>query len=388
MKDNIISRTLGSVAKYINGRAFKPSEWEDIGLPIIRIQNLTDQDAPCNFSQLEFEEKFKVRKGDLLFAWSASLGAHIWRGNDAWLNQHIFKVEPHSETNKMYLFYFLKKIVADLYSKTHGSGMVHITKEPFMATLIPLPPLSEQERIVARIEELFSELDKGVEALQTIKAQLKVYRQAVLKEAFEGIDAKLTTLNEVIIAKPRNGYSPKPVNFPTNYKNLTLTATTGGKFIEGCCKYVELDIQNDSYLWVKHDDILIQRANTIDYVGTAAIYRGVDNVYVYPDLMMKVHTREGFDPLFILYQLQSGKTRSYFKANATGTSGSMPKINQATVMETPIVVVTYEKQLQIANLIESRLSVCDKIEQTVDESLTKAESLRQSILKKAFEGKL
>lgn len=290
--------------------------------------------------------------------------------------------------NQKYLLFFFRSIEKVLSDSGTGTTFKAITQEQIRNIKIPLPSLPEQERIVVRIEELFSELDKGVEALQTIKAQLKVYRQAVLKEAFEGLESKKATLAEVITDKPRNGYSPKPVGFPTKYKNLTLTATTGGKFIEGCCKYVELDIQDDSYLWVKHDDILIQRANTIDYVGTAAIYRGVDNVYVYPDLMMKVHTREGFDPLFILYQLQSGKTRSYFKANATGTSGSMPKINQATVMETPIVVVTYEKQLQIANLIESRLSVCDKIEQAVDESLAKAESLRQSILKKAFEGRL
>ena len=84
-------KTLGTVARYVNGRAFKPSEWEKTGLPIIRIQNLTDNKASFNFSSKVHEDKYRVKNGDLLFAWSASLGAHIWRGSDAWLNQHIFR---------------------------------------------------------------------------------------------------------------------------------------------------------------------------------------------------------------------------------------------------------------------------------------------------------
>ena len=177
-------KTLGTVATYINGRAFKPSEWEQQGLPIIRIQNLTDSNAKYNYSSVEHDERFRVQYGDLLFAWSASLGAHIWKGKDAWLNQHIFKVIPNENMDKKYLFYYLCRVVNDLYANTHGSGMVHITKAPFMATPIPFPSIAEQQRIVTRIEELFSELDSAVETLQKTRQQLEVYRQAVLKEAF------------------------------------------------------------------------------------------------------------------------------------------------------------------------------------------------------------
>ena len=141
-------KTLGTVATYINGRAFKPNEWELSGKPIIRIQNLTSNIAPFNYTSLDIEEKYHVYHGDLLFAWSASLGAHIWKGPDAWLNQHIFRVIPNDGIMKEYLYYFLTNVVADLYAKTHGSGMVHITKAPFMNTPIPVPPLDEQARIV------------------------------------------------------------------------------------------------------------------------------------------------------------------------------------------------------------------------------------------------
>jgi len=154
--------------------------------PIIRIQNLNKDDAKYNFSPENHEEKYLVRNSDLLFAWSASLGAYIWQGGDAWLNQHIFIVHPKSCTTKLFVFYLLEKITAELYAKAHGSGMVHVTKGKFESTEIFLPPLNEQNRIVAKIEELFSELDKGIENLKTARTQLKVYRQALLKHAFEG----------------------------------------------------------------------------------------------------------------------------------------------------------------------------------------------------------
>ena len=178
--------TLGDVAEYINGRAFKPSEWDRSGVPIIRIQNLNNSKAAFNFSNGEFEARYRVKKGDLLFAWSATLGAYIWRGDDAWLNQHIFKVIPNEGVDKYYLYYFLCKVVDELYAKSHGSGMVHITKRKFEATKLALPPIAQQQTIVSKIEQLFSELDKAIEYLKTAQQQLKTYRQSVLKWAFEG----------------------------------------------------------------------------------------------------------------------------------------------------------------------------------------------------------
>jgi type I restriction enzyme S subunit len=156
------------------------------GKPIIRIQNLNDRDAKFNYSDVQHEDKYLVSNSDLLFAWSASLGAYIWNGQDAWLNQHIFKVHPSICVDKKFLYYLLTNVTAGLYAKAHGSGMVHVTKGKFEATEVFLPPLSEQHRIVAKIETLFSELDKGIESFKTAREQLKIYRQSLLKHAFSG----------------------------------------------------------------------------------------------------------------------------------------------------------------------------------------------------------
>lgn len=151
---------VGDAAEYINGRAFKPEEWETKGLPIIRIQNLNDKNAPYNRSTTEYESKYLIHNGNLLFAWAASLGTYIWEGNDAWLNQHIFKVNPFPFIDKEYLYYAFQSMITEFYRNSHGSGMVHITKKQFEEVILLLPPLSEQYRIVNGLKILFTKLDK------------------------------------------------------------------------------------------------------------------------------------------------------------------------------------------------------------------------------------
>ena len=151
---------LGEIAEYINGLAFKPDEWEECGIPIIRIQNLTDETRPFNYTSKIFDEKFKIRNGDLLFSWSATLDSFIWKGEEAWLNQHIFKVNSYLPDYRGYLYYALKVIVAKLSDITHGLTMKHLTRGVFENYPIPLPPLAEQKRIVEKIEQLFGEINK------------------------------------------------------------------------------------------------------------------------------------------------------------------------------------------------------------------------------------
>ena len=154
------------IADYVNGRAFKPEEWETNGLPIVRIQNLNDETAPYNKSSKSYEEKYLINKGDLLFAWAASLGTYVWEKGDAWLNQHIFKVIPLVFMDKLYLYYSLESLIKDFYKESHGSGMVHITKKKFEDIECFVPPFAEQQRIVAKIEELLSILDSIQKSLE------------------------------------------------------------------------------------------------------------------------------------------------------------------------------------------------------------------------------
>ena len=386
---NIKMSTLGNVATYINGRAFKPSEWETEGLPIIRIQNLTNPSAPYNFSSKLLEEKYRVKQGDLLFAWSASLGAHIWTGHDAWLNQHIFRVIPSEQVKKKYLYYFLLQVVAELYAKTHGSGMVHITKAPFMNTPIPVPALNEQERIVSKIEELFSRLDASVAELQTAKEKLKVYRQAVLKEAFDSVQAnsKRVTIKSVcetikvgIVIKPTQYYVEQGGVFAFRNANVRRN------YIEDkdWAMISEEGHQKNLKSQVHIGDVLIARSGV--NLGMAATVPQKYDGYNAIDVVIAVPKKE-----FILSQYLAQYTNSPYgleivRKNQHGAAQG--HLNVKEYGNLPIFLPNIPEQYSLLKKIESRLSVCDNIEQTIDTSLQQAEALRQSILKQAFEGEM
>lgn len=180
---------LEETGEYINGFAFKPNHRESTGLPIIRIQNLTDETKPLNRTNIAVPSAYEVFRGDMLVSWSATLDVFIWRREKALVNQHIFKVNPEeSVIKKSLLFYWLKIAIADLQETEHlhGSTMKHINRGPFLAHEVPLPPSAEQTRIVEKLEELLSDLDAGVSELKAAQKKLGQYRQSLLKAAVEG----------------------------------------------------------------------------------------------------------------------------------------------------------------------------------------------------------
>lgn len=397
-----ILATLGDLALYINGRGFKKSEWKTEGIPIIRIQNLNKENADFNYADDDFEEKYRVKNGDLLVAWSASLGAYIWNRGDAWLNQHIFRVDPYKVVDNNFLYYTILESISELYQKSHGMGMVHVTKGVFESHEVLLPPLNEQKRIAKKVDELLATVESTKSRLNNTQIIMKRFRKSILIAASTGNltsewreengvndEWRNTTLDQVILKKPKNGYSPKGVSYETPVKNLTLTATTSGKFIDGYYKYVDIDIENDSHLWLNPGDILIQRGNSIDYVGISAIYNGEKKKYIYPDLMMKILSdHKHIDNSFLHYVLLSDSTRQYFKDNATGTSGNMPKINQQVVMNTPLKLPSLAEQKEIVSQLESLFSLADLVEEKIEAAKKCVDKLTESILAKALKGEL
>ena len=179
-----------------NGKAFKPSDWSSTGLPIVRIQNLNNEISQYNYYDKPVEEDYRLYGGELLFAWSGtpgtSFGAHIWQNTDAVLNQHIFKL-VFNENNlyKKYFMYVLNQRVLTLIGLAHGSaGLQHVTKGVFENTLIPIPPLEEQKRIVSKIEELLPLIDKYGAAetkLSTLNTTFpEALKKSILQEAVQG----------------------------------------------------------------------------------------------------------------------------------------------------------------------------------------------------------
>ena len=172
---------LDGVCSLVNGRAFKPEEWETEGLPIIRIQNLNDPTKPFNYTRQNLPEKVRVRTGDILFSWSGtpgtSFGCFRWSGPEGWLNQHIFNVRLNGELDGEFFICQLNLKLGELIGKVHGGvGLQHVTKGMVDETTLLIPPISLQRefaRRVAAVERLkaahrasLAEMDSLFAALQ------------------------------------------------------------------------------------------------------------------------------------------------------------------------------------------------------------------------------
>jgi type I restriction enzyme S subunit len=146
---------LREVAEFINGYAFAPEHWDQDGLQIIRIQNLTDPAKPFNRTTTHVPDKYRVTPGDLLVSWSASLGVFEWRGPEVGLvNQHIFRVKPNNEVvDHKYLRYALVTALDEMARHLHGATMKHVNRDEFLSTLVFLPTLAEQRRIATILDQ-------------------------------------------------------------------------------------------------------------------------------------------------------------------------------------------------------------------------------------------
>ena len=385
-------KTLGTVARYVNGRAFKPSEWEKTGLPIIRIQNLTDNKASFNFSSKVHEDKYRVKNGDLLFAWSASLGAHIWRGSDAWLNQHIFRIEPNDEIEKLYLYYFLCCVVSDLYSKTHGSGMVHITKGPFMATPIPVPTRESQKRISAfegrytlSWRKMHSDISPRSD-FNSIRINAPDFKDTSGDENSMKLNIPVSWLKIRFgeVFEVEVGATPSR-RIPA-YWNGSISWVSSGEVHFNTINFTRECITEEG---LKHASTNLHPIGTVMLAmigegktrGQAAILNtpSAHNQNTAAILVSKTPCH----PKYVYYFLQM----NYENTRRVGSGNNQKALNKERVRALLFPFSSFEEQKIIVEEIESRLSICEQVQKMIDQSLQKAEVLRQSILKQAFERK-
>ena len=165
---------LGDVATYINGYAFKPEERGNVGLPIIRIQDLTGNAYDLGYYDGEYPEKIEINNGDVLISWSASLGVYIWNRGKALLNQHIFKVIfDKVDIDKNYFVYAVHRKLDEMSMKSHGATMKHIIKKDFDATLIPYPALNEQIEISDNLDKVLRIIEMRKRELQSLDSLIK-----------------------------------------------------------------------------------------------------------------------------------------------------------------------------------------------------------------------
>jgi len=392
---------------------------------------ITDTEEKISAEAIKKSSAKVFPKGTLLIAlYGATIGKLAFLGVDAATNQAVCGIYKNENIDSYYLYYYLFSKKPSLVKQGIGGAQPNISQGILKNLELPLPPLPEQKAIVFKIEELLSDLENGKQQLQIAQKQLKIYRQSLLKWAFEGKlclnHDSCDLLDEQDFKKELennpgnhiNPNNPSSANLPKGWKVselgdvlnkieagksfrceerppkqnevgvLKVSAVTWQVFNEIESKtVVDIERVNKDY-FVKKDDFLFSRANTLDLIGAVVLVNSIERNLMLSDKTLRFIFNSNVSKKYILYYLRSKKGRSEIQRLSTGNQESMRNIGQQRIKQITLPLPPLSEQQLIVDELESKLTVCDKIEETISQSLLQAESLRQSILKKAFCGEL
>jgi type I restriction enzyme S subunit len=309
------SYPLGKLATFTNGRAFKPSEWGTAGLPIIRIQNLTNPDAEANYFDEKLANKHRVDDGDLLVSWSASLDAFRWDRGPAALNQHIFKVDENKDlVDRPFLYYALRAVMGTIRSQIHGSTMQHITKPKFEATTISIPEsVGEQKRLAAELDETFGEITRMRTEAQRQRSAAFACTGAVLHRALERVHGEEVPEVQLgsVLEKCQYGLSTKADADGDGTPMLRMGNIDNGRLDLSDLVYIGLSKGDLDKYRLARGDVLINRTNSAELVGKSALFES-DGDYVFASYLIRLAPkRDELLPGYLQALLSSSVGRAY-----------------------------------------------------------------------------
>lgn len=290
--------------------------------------------------------------------------------------------------NPKYLYYHMLYKWRYINSgKQFGSTVKYVRMANFTSYEVPVPPIAEQERIVARIEELFSQLDKSVETLQKVKEQLVVYRQAVYASVFDNKKEKQSIIEFFEISGGLTKNS-KRIEFPIKMPYLRVANVYYNKLDLDEIKTIGVNPSEvERTLLLKNDLLFVEGNGSKEQIGRVAIWDGSIENCLHQNHLIKGRPNGKMIPLYALYYLISSYGREQILKVASSTSG-LYTLSTNKVRNLMIPYCDLEEQVECIKMIERRVSVCDSIENAVNSVLKQAEAMRQSILKQAFEGSL
>lgn len=347
-------------------------------------------------------------KGSVLFSSRAPIGYVAIADAELSTNQGFKSCVPYIKDSAEYIYYFLMASAKKIDAEASGTTFKEVSGAIVSKILFPLPPLSEQLKIVSRANELMSLCDQleqhtltsldahqqlvetllttltdsqnadelaenwarisdHFDTLFTTEASIDTLKQTILQLAVMG---KLVQSSDVVEYKklktflsfgPRNGFSPVESKNNTRIKVLKLGATSYGELNIQESKFVDIDIDNNSHLYINEGDILIQRGNSANFVGCNVLVKENHKNIIYPDLMMKIRTNEDLLPEYASIWLSSPLARGFMWDRMTGTSGTMPKISKKVVEEIPIIVPSIATQQKCIAFVNLAIKICSDL---------------------------
>ena len=347
---------LGDVAEYINGYPFKPTDWDEDGLPIIRIQNLTNSTASFHRTTKEIPNKYCVSNGDLLISWSATIGFYIWEKENAYLNQHIFKVIPNDCILKKYLYYLGDEITKLIKGKVHGNTMTHITKGAFDSIKIPLPPLSVQKGIVEEIESYQKIIDGAKQIVDNYKPTIK-------------IDAEWKKYNIGDLYDIGYGVTISiPQNEDENGIKIISTAEVGldGSLDLSEIRKVKYDDKYQKFI-LKPNTLLFNWRNAPKHVGKTALFENADDNYISASFLLSLINKNEtvVDNKFMWCILNNLRETGYFMRNSR-QAVNQTNFNGDMLSKTEVSLPDIDTQKRIVAMIEEEMAIVEQNKRLIE----------------------
>lgn len=357
---------------------------------IVSPKSIIGKNAPSRARRL-------IKEGDIIFSTVRPYLKNISVVPDELDNQLtstgmcVIRTSELIDTRYIFLLICSDKFLEEVVLKQDGTLYPAVSDRDVADAKVALPPLAEQRRIVAKLDSLTARIARAraeLERVQVLKKQLKhKATQAIFSTNSTWPTAKL---QDLVSDGPTNGWSPSTDSTAQGTLSLKLTATTSGyiRLDKAATKRIHETVPYDSKLWLKSGDILIQRANALEHLGVSAIFYGPEKKYIYPDLMMRVRVQDENLSRLMWYFLNSPNTRKYFRENATGTAGNMPKINGKIVKQLLVPFPPSDVRAHVVKSLDTLFARADRLESEAQRALTLLNRLESSLLAKAFRGEL
>ena len=362
---------LGDIATYVNGFAFKPSDWSNEGLPIIRIQDLTGNSYQANRYNGEYQAKYEVNAGDVLISWSASLGVYVWNGEKAVLNQHIFKVVfDKAEVDKSFFVHQVQNILENAASEAHGATMKHLTKPVFDALPFYLPSMGKQK-------EIASILDKVTELIALRKEQLAKLDQLVKSRFIELFGDKgypedsLLNLCNIIDYR---GKTPEKVEYGLPF--ITAKNVRMHQMNLEPREYISKETYDKVMIrgFPKEGDVVF---TTEAPLGNVCRIPHFDTEFYIGQRIVTLQT-EKLEPIYLEYALSSDDFKMKYMGKSSGSTVTGIRVRLLEQLTIPVPPI--ELQEQFAAFVEQT----DKSKLAIQQSLDKLELLKKSLMQEYF----
>lgn len=374
---NIVN--LGNVATYINGYAFKPSDWAEDGTPIIRIQDLTGNSYQMNRFKGIVDSKYDVNSGDVLISWSASLGVYVWNRGNAVLNQHIFKVVfDKEEVDKDFFVFQIDNLLKRAANQAHGATMRHLTKPVFDALPFYLPDIKTQRLISSKLNLIVHLIEDHHEQLKKLDELIRSRFLEMFGEPWVN-DKEFPCYSVGQVAESVTYGTSAPASDSGQYEYLRMNnLTDNGQLDLSDLKRIDMsDEQAEKYM-VKKGDILFNRTNSIDLVGKTALFN-LNNPMIIAGYLIRIRLSDKVNPVYFVAYMNMPYMKEKLRNIAKGAV-NQANINSKELKSIQILIPPLSLQNEYCNFV---LSI-DKSKMAVQKSLDELETLKKSLMQTYF----